>query len=87
MTTEELILWGENLAEEIREKRRAKKSASMMGKTAGTQHGLAKLTDVQVAEIRVARAQGEALKTLAGRYGVHVATISKVARGVRWGHI
>jgi hypothetical protein len=40
-----------------------------------------KLTAEMVAEIRIRRAAGENINVLAAHFGVHKATISRVARG------
>lgn len=45
-----------------------------------------KLTDVEVREIRILAGQ-VTQKELGRRFGVDRATISKVIRGVRWGHL
>lgn len=44
----------------------------------------AKLTEAQVAEIRIRRARGESLLSLAAAFGVAFQTISKIARGKSW---
>lgn len=48
----------------------------------GEGHWCARLTSADVAAIRTARSGGEQHKTIAARYGVHPATISRIARGV-----
>ena len=50
----------------------------------GSAHPQAKLTEIQVQEIREARASGILLKTLSARYGVSETMISYIARGKNW---
>lgn len=52
----------------------------------GERHGLSKITEAQALAIREARASGEKLKDIAARFDVSSATVSMVARGLRWGH-
>ena len=52
----------------------------------GEKHKHAKLTEADVIEIRRLR-PGVPLKELATRYGVAISAISRIANGVRWGHI
>lgn len=47
----------------------------------------AKLTERDVVAIRAARSAGATLVELEARYGVHMATISKVARRATWKHV
>ena len=49
---------------------------------AGEKHWQARLSDADVEAIRVARAAGVTTVSLAAKYGVHTATISRIARGV-----
>ena len=53
----------------------------------GSSHGNSKLTEVEVASIRVARAGGVTCKELGQRYGVDPSTIGHAARGKNWGHL
>lgn len=46
--------------------------------------GSARLTATQVSEIRRRRLSGALLRTLASDYGVHISTISLLARGHTW---
>lgn len=47
----------------------------------GERHYAAKLSNAQVAEIRVRRAKGELLRTIAADYGVGQPTVSQIANG------
>jgi hypothetical protein len=49
-------------------------------------HG-SKLTSTSVRVIRRERAQGRTLAELANKFGVSIATISLVARGLHWKHV
>lgn len=53
----------------------------------GEQNGHAKLTDGDVATIKLRRSRGELLSALAKEYGVCDSTICKLAKGRRWKHI
>lgn len=53
----------------------------------GTAHGMAKLTDEMVLEIRKRAANGEKQRELATEYKVSFQTISKIVRRLRWKHI
>ena len=53
----------------------------------GQNHYNAKLTDADVVEIRKLRAQGETLKSIAHRFGVHLSLIHLVAHRRNWKHI
>lgn len=48
----------------------------------GEAHWCARLSAMDIAAIRQARNRGETITSLAARYGVHHATISRIARGV-----
>lgn len=50
----------------------------------GERHGLHKLTEPQVLEIRRRRAAGEELLALAGEFGVNIQTVSSIALGAHW---
>jgi hypothetical protein len=49
----------------------------------GEQHPFAKLSDEQVREIHSALSWGERVVDLAGVYGVHKSTVSRIKHGVR----
>lgn len=49
---------------------------------AGEKHWQAKLTSAEVASIRASRAAGKTNSSIAEKFGVHPATISRIARGV-----
>lgn len=51
----------------------------------GPEHGRAKLTAEQVRQIRIDKANGMTTRALGKEYGVSCATISLVARGLRYG--
>lgn len=53
----------------------------------GEQNGSARLTKEQVAAIRLSRANGTPLATLAKEHSVSIATISLIASGKRWAHV
>jgi hypothetical protein len=53
----------------------------------GTRHGLSKLTDAKVVEMRGRRQRGERLSVLATDYGVSENIVSAVCRGKRWTHV
>lgn len=53
----------------------------------GERNGMAKLSAVQVVEIRKRRATGERLKSIADSFGVWPAAISRIVNGRRWNHI
>ncbi|MGV0580315.1 hypothetical protein ABQE57_17005 [Mycolicibacterium elephantis] len=54
----------------------------------GEKHGRAKLTEIQVREIRRKHASGEfAVKQLAREYGVTHTAISYIIRRVNWAHV
>lgn len=52
----------------------------------GERHGMSKLTDGQVQEMRELRAGGMKLAALAERFHVGMATVSNVCSGKRWQH-
>lgn len=52
----------------------------------GSRNGASKLTDEAVAAIRMRRATGERLLSIASDFGVSFKTVSKIARGERWRH-
>ncbi len=54
---------------------------------AGENHGLAKLTDAIVMDIRESFSAGESQQSIADRLGVSSKTISKVVLGQRWKHL
>lgn len=53
----------------------------------GERNAMARLTEKAVREIRRRRAAGERLKSIARDFGVSDRTVSKIARGERWGHL
>lgn len=53
----------------------------------GEAHGMAKLTEAAVIDIRAERALGVSLATLAARYGVSKTCICDAARGRVWAHV
>ena len=53
----------------------------------GERHGLAKLTDVVVADCRIRHAAGETQSSLASEYGVSKAVMHHAIRGTRWAHV
>ncbi|MCC6989913.1 MAG: HNH endonuclease [Acidobacteria bacterium] len=52
--------------------------------SAGTRHGMAKLTERAVRAIYRRRQAGEPLASIAGDYGVTTATVSLIGRGETW---
>jgi len=52
----------------------------------GNSHGMSKLSEQSVSEIRAERARGITLAVLAARYGVGQNVVSAVARGIAWRH-
>lgn len=52
----------------------------------GSRHGLARLTESIVLEIRSALSSGEQQKSLAKRYGVSKSLINQIAKGRIWQH-
>lgn len=50
----------------------------------GERHGMARLTEEKVKEIRARRANGEKQNALAAEFGVGTSTISRVVRGAHW---
>lgn len=53
----------------------------------GSRHGVAKLTEEKVTEIRRRRRSGEKLTVIAADYDVSHELISQIARGVTWTHV
>ena len=53
----------------------------------GSRHGMSKLTEALVLEIRSALCSGEPGYVLAERYGVTKSTISSIKTGATWGHV
>jgi hypothetical protein len=51
------------------------------------EHGVIKLTEDMVREIRVRRAAGETCTALAAEFGVSIATVSHAAIGRTWSHV
>jgi hypothetical protein len=52
----------------------------------GAHNGSSKLTDAQARDIYDRRLYGEPLKSIADDHGVHIVTVSKIARGLLWEH-
>lgn len=61
-----------------RNRRRARK---------GTRHGMAKLTEANVIEIRRLYGTGLFQRQIASRFGIHQMTISKIVRRIYWKHL
>jgi hypothetical protein len=55
--------------------------------TRGEGHGLSKLTDESVIQIRLSRAAGASLKALAEEFGVTFSNVSAIVLGKSWRHI
>lgn len=53
----------------------------------GIKHGMAKLTDNNIREIRQLRKEGYTLKTISAKYNVTESNISGIAKGKTWKHI
>lgn len=53
----------------------------------GVTKGRALVTAEQVSEIRRLKAEGKRVKDLAGQYGVHYSTISKIVSGANWADV
>ena len=53
----------------------------------GSDHGRARLTEEQVADIRAATSMGSRQKDLAAQYGVHRTTIHYAVVGKNWAHV
>ena len=78
----EHLRWGtvtENNAE------RDAKGRAVIPNNQGSRHGMAKLDEAKVLEIKTLLAQGQAQKYVADRYCVSASAISAISRGVRWG--
>jgi len=54
------------------------------GNPRGEANGFSKLTEAKVREIRVRRAAGEKLVSIAVDYGIDFSTVSDIANGRRW---
>lgn len=57
------------------------------GQPPGSRHSMAKLSESDIPDIRRRRAGGEHLLSIARSYGVSIATVSLVARRLKWGHV
>lgn len=55
------------------------------GNARGERHGFAKVTEVEVREIRSRRAAGETLASIAADYGIGFPSVCSIAKGKRWG--
>lgn len=53
----------------------------------GKENSMAKLTNVEIVEIRRMRSEGMKLKDIASRFAVSYQNVSKIARRERWKHI
>lgn len=53
----------------------------------GGNHGMSKLTEKDVIEIRRLKKSGETTKELATRFGVRGSQINRICSGERWGHV
>ena len=63
------------------------KGRSVLPNNRGQRHGMSKLTDEQVLSIRSDYATGQVLQSeLAVKYGVRQQQISRIVRGISWGH-
>lgn len=56
-------------------------------KAKGERKGGAKLTDAAVRMARDLRAQGETVKSIAAKFGVHEGTMAQACRGKTWSHV
>ncbi len=53
----------------------------------GSSHGMAKLNEEKVTEIRARLAAGESVKAVATAFGVSWMTVSRIRRAIRWTHV
>lgn len=53
----------------------------------GSSNPHAKLTEDRVRAMRAARKQGATVPALAAEYGVSIAMVSKITRGLAWAHV
>lgn len=53
----------------------------------GTRQGLAKLNEISVERIRDIKLCGATYKVIAHYFGISIATVSQVVRGVTWRHV
>lgn len=53
----------------------------------GAAHGMARVSETDVLAIRAARAAGETLKSIGGRYGVTLHAIWRIVKGKAWAHL
>ena len=56
-------------------------------KPRGTKHGMSKLTDDKVREIRKLRKEGQTLWAIADRYGITAANVDYITKGLTWAHV
>jgi HNH endonuclease/NUMOD4 motif len=56
-------------------------------KPRGTKHGMSKLTDAKVREIRRLRKEGQTLWAIANRYGITAANVDYISKGLTWAHV
>lgn len=64
----------DNVADKVRKGRGADRE----------RHGMARLTEAHVLEIRAAVSDGQLLRIVAKRYGISESQVSMIARGLRW---
>lgn len=67
--------------------RNAKGRTSRASVNQGSAHGMSVLDETTVERIRDMRAYGLKLREIGGVFGVSEATVSLVARGLRWTHV
>ncbi|MCL2874700.1 MAG: NUMOD4 motif-containing HNH endonuclease [Betaproteobacteria bacterium] len=53
----------------------------------GSKHGLAKLDEFRVAEIKKRLDAGESQRSIAVYFGIHQVNVSKINRGLLWSHV
>lgn len=73
-------LWLGTHADNMADKAAKGRAPRLRGESSGT----AKLTNEQVAAIRLMRERGSLLREISAAFGVHVATISRIARKETW---
>jgi len=59
----------------------------VLGFNRGALHGLSKLTDDQIREIRALRKTGLALARIATRFGITASNVFYIAKGKTWSHV
>jgi len=53
----------------------------------GSRHGMAKLSEADIATIRLRRGAGETPRSIAESYGVHLSLIYLIAKRKNWKHV